>query len=99
MTVRPKVDFWVCRDTNGVLHAAKIERFFDGHNQLVQLQGCTGCRPRVQSCSVPQGDWHGKKLPPLSIGDSNGRNGITLIEYWVREAPTCVTCVTIARPT
>lgn len=99
MTARPKIDFWTCRDTDGLLHAAKIERFFDARDVLVRMQGCTACRPRVQSCAIPSGDWHGKELPPLALGDRNDRNGIVLIEYWVREAPTCVTCVAMGRLT
>lgn len=97
--LRSKVDTWVCRDTNGVLHVAKIERYFDDHNKLIQVQGCTACRPSVSTYTSPPGDWSGRKLPPLSLGNEHGKDRITLIEFWVREAPTCVRCAALARPT
>lgn len=92
------VDTWVCRDTDGVLHVAKVDRYFDGHNKLVQIQGCTACRPSVSSCLAPAGDWSGAKLPPLTLGNQWGKDCITLVEYRIREAPTCVRCAVLARP-
>lgn len=98
MTMRPKVDTWVCRDTDGVLHVAKVERYFDDHNKLVGMQGCTACRPMVSSCTVPSGDWGGAKLPPLTLGSRWNEAYLTLVEFWIREAPTCVRCAVLARP-
>lgn len=97
---RPRLltDTWVCRDSSGLLHVAKIQRCFSDRDALTQMQGCTACHPRVQPCMIPLGDWHGRKLPPFSIGDRDGHAGFTLIEYWIREAPTCVTCAVTARP-
>ena len=98
MNVRRKDDTWVCRDIDGLLHVAKVERYFDSRDRLVQIQACTACRPRVQSSSIPPGDWAGTKLPPLMIGNNYGRWAITLIEFRIQEAPTCVHCVVMARP-
>lgn len=98
MSVRPKIDTWVCRDTAGLLHVAKVERYFDQYDKLVKIQACTACRPSVQSSSVLPGDWAGTKLPPLLIGNNHGHWAITLIEYRVRESPTCVHCAVLATP-
>jgi hypothetical protein len=90
-------NFWVCRGVNGLLHVAKIERVFNTQGVLVHMQGCTACLPRLQSCRVPRGDWGGKNLPQLTLDAGDGYSWILLIEYWVRETPTCLNCVVMAR--
>lgn len=90
----PRVNTWTCRDTEHVLHLAKVSRYFNDDGKLVQVDVTLACCPTTVTAIPAKGDWHGRKLPPVVHPGSsgNGRVTLTLIEYGVREAPTCVKC-------
>jgi hypothetical protein len=88
-----KYDIWVCRDSDGLLHTVKIGRFFDAAGHLVRLQASAACRPRVQQLAVGSpNSYSGRSLPNMTLGNQWGKDRVTLVEYCVREAPTCVRC-------
>jgi hypothetical protein len=90
-------DFWVCRDDEGLLHNAKVTRFFDAAGRLTSIQVASACRPRVQQTPIdPSSGYHAANLPPTTLSNPWGRDRITLVEYRIREAPTCVRCATLA---
>lgn len=92
-------DIWVCRAADGVLHIAKVERYFNSDHQLRLMQGCTACRPVTLRCASSPGVWTGTVLPPLVIDTPANLPVIMLVAYDVSEAPTCVTCVAMGRLT
>jgi hypothetical protein len=92
--MRTQFDIWVCRDTNDLLHVVRMMRYFNSLDYLVHMNGSLACWPWVTGQRCLGGDWRGNKLPPFTHRVPVGRgDDITLIEYWVREAPTCVRCV------
>jgi hypothetical protein len=90
-----KYDFWVCRDSDGLLHNVKVGRFYNAAGQLTQVQLASACRPRVQQEIIKPADgYHAHHLPPITLGNAWGKDRVTIVEYRIREAPTCVRCAT-----
>lgn len=83
-----KYDYWVIRDDVGLLHNALVYRQFDAEGMLLVFQVSTACRPAVQQFfNVNRYDWSGTRLPRVSHGN------FLIVEWRVREVPTCLECV------
>lgn len=95
--IQSRVDTWVCRDTEHVLHLAKMSRYFNDGSKLIKIYTTLACYPRTISTIPARGDWFGRKLPPVTYPGPFNDGFIMLVEYDVREAPTCVKCA-VARP-
>lgn len=86
---------WGVRDSNGVLHLAQVNRFFDQDNELVKIVMSTGCCPSPSYWARALGDhawYHGARLPQVAL-----KNGTLIVEWHVNEAPTCVACAAAPR--
>lgn len=84
---RTKRDRWVCRDDAGLLHMAMIMRFYDLNDALHLMQASTACDPVMHQLNVaPDSGFVGQHLPRI------GMKGFILVEYNVREVPTCLQC-------
>ena len=82
-----KRDRWVCRDSAGLLHNAMVARFFDTEGELYTLQVSTACQPAVRQINLAPGSGHvGQHLPQVLL------ERFILVEYNVREVPTCLQC-------
>lgn len=85
---RSSYDRCVIRDDRGLLHNALLYRKFllDGSLRLYQIS--TGCMPSPRLYIVrPE---HRSAWPPVGLWHDN----VWIIEWRVREAPTCLVCVT-----
>ncbi len=89
-----KRDFWVVRDHAGMLHAAQLLRQFsdDDEDTLLSIQISTGCEPVVKRYDLPV-PYHVLRpddMPSIQHGD------FAIIEWRVREDPTCLACLVVA---
>ena len=98
-------DLWTVRDDRGLLHRAQVRRAFDSNDELFEFAVATACAPvfrvrkrhgdPVDSFTLPWGN--GKtKLPAVVF--SLHRGLFTVIEYYVKDAPTCMPCLTVVLP-
>ena len=89
--MQSKRDCWTVRDSSGVLHAAQLCRFYKGH-ALQAFQISTACHPVVKQILNHQSlDWgSAADLPATPLGD------IVIVEWRVREDPTCLACLAVA---
>lgn len=88
-------DLWGVRDANGVLHVARVQRFFGSESELIKLIVRTGCSPRPVAWVRANGNhahYAGRDLPQVVL--SNGR---LITEWRVVEATTCVACAAAPR--
>jgi hypothetical protein len=91
-TTNVKRDRWVVRDDLGLLHNALVARFFNSDNEIVTVQVSTACCPKVMQMEGLRGNyWHGSSLPSIVL-HGLGRP-FQVIEYHVREVPTCLMCL------
>lgn len=92
-----KRDRWVVRDDMGLLHNAMVARYFNSDNELVTLQVATACHPAVEQYEGidkvnTNGVWSGSNLPSLTMRGPKGSR-FQVVEYHVREIPTCLQCL------
>lgn len=81
-----RYDRWVIRDDVGLLHNALVFRVFDDNGNIRVFQVSTACAPVVKQYKANPD--HPSNLPPsVSHGD------FLIVEWHVREAPTCLICV------
>lgn len=84
-------DHWIVRDEGNVLHVAQLARTCDRDGRLLAFQIATGCAPIVKRYELPQPTyWAGSSMPTVAHG------GFTIVEWHVREAPTCLACVVVS---
>ena len=89
-------DYWTVRDGEGVLHRALVRRYFDDIGRVVFFEAATGCHPVARHLSnTHRDDWAGADLPRLYL---SGHPEFTIVEWRVREIPTCLACVSIIMP-
>jgi len=96
VTSRNKRDHWVCRDDMGLLHNSMVARFFDDEDKLCTLHVSTACHPKVEQFDgINQRGiyWHGSTLPAVTMTHSSPR--FQIVEYHVREIPTCLQCLSV----
>lgn len=90
-----KRDRWVVRDDFGLLHNALIARYFNSNDELCTLQVATACHPRmeqIENLNTHGAYWSGSVLPSVTL-TNNGSHRFQIIEYHVREVPTCLQCI------
>ena len=83
-----KRDIWVVRDDAGMLHRAAVHRYFWEDRAVRAINVATACRPSVTRVSnTHRADWSGVNLPKLA------HDSLVLVEWRVREEPTCLACL------
>jgi len=87
--LQPRRNVWAVRDEAGLVHTAQVARFFDDDDDVITaFEVSTACHPRVMSVrGHGQSDWVGCYLPATMITAR-----FTIVEWNVREAPTCLGC-------
>lgn len=85
-TNQNRYDRWVVRDDTGLLHNALVYRQFDAVGDLKVFQVSTACCPAVKQYSMPS-TYVGTM--PKNVNHGN----FLIVEWRVREAPTCLECV------
>jgi hypothetical protein len=84
--ITQKRDYMVVRDSSGLLHAAQLYRKFDDDGALRLFQVSTACAPTVKQYTTPER--YTKAMP-----EQVEHGGFLIVEWRVRENPTCLTCV------
>lgn len=86
-----KRDYWVVRDEGNMLHAAQVLRQYsdDDEDMLLAIQVATGCAPMVKRYEFPQPH---HVLRPDDL-PTVGHGGFVIVEWRVRENPTCLACI------
>jgi len=100
--LQPRRNVWAVRDEAGLVHTAQVARFFDDDDDVITaFEVSTACHPRVTSVrGHGQPDWVGCYLPATMITDPMTSPAVpvgyqtrfTIVEWNVREAPTCLGC-------
>ena len=81
-------DKWIVRDETGMLHRAAVHRFFWADGSLRAFHVSTACRPHItRVTNKDKQDWSGARLP-LMVHET-----VTIVEWRVREEPTCLACI------
>jgi hypothetical protein len=104
--LQPKRNIWAVRDADGLVHMAQVVRFFseDVDGLITALQVSTTCHPASTMVGNPQRQpWSGQVLPRTGLHDPVTSPGtpiaaklrFTIVEWNVREAPTCLSCVAL----
>lgn len=89
--MQTKYDVWSVRDAAGLIHTAKVGRFYNG-GSLRAIQVATACHPAVKQVTNDRNqDWSSAALlPQIVLAD------FVITEWRLREDPTCIACMSVA---
>jgi hypothetical protein len=104
--LKPKRDIWAVRDADGLVHMAQVIRFFSDNvdGLITSLNVSTACHPAATMVGNPQNlTWTGHRLPRVDFHDPVTTPGtpiaaklrFTVVDWNVREAPTCLMCIAL----
>jgi hypothetical protein len=104
--LKPQQNIWAVRDEAGLVHMAQVLRFFDEVDEhITALQVATACHPSpTLESNVRKLPWFGsQRLPHVDMHDPVTLPGtpiaaklrFTIVDWNVREIPTCLQCLAV----